>query len=188
MANTIRKKAYLCAALFLLILFVDQWSKLWIKTHFLLNESVEICSWFHLCFVENDGMAFGMSWGNKLFLTIFRIVFSGLCVWYTIYVIRTSKNHYAYPIGMTLISAGALGNIIDCVFYGPLFGEAPWMYGKVVDMLYFPLFGGHFWHWLPWVGGQAFTFFPAIFNIADSAITVGVGILLLFYKKYEQIA
>ncbi len=181
-----------------LVLLADQLSKIWVKTHMGLYDTIHIADWFKIYFVENNGMAFGIEAGGKLFLSLFRIVAVGFIVFY---VSRLVKQHYkaGFIACVSLVLAGAAGNILDSVFYGVIFeasypGHAasfvPWgegysslLHGKVVDMLYFPLFSGNFPEWVPFVGGQEFLFFRFIFNVADSAITVGVILLLLFYRK-----
>jgi signal peptidase II len=180
--NSITKKALYSASLVLILLIIDQALKIWVKTSFMLGEELEIFSWFKLLFVENDGMAFGFEWGNKIFLTIFRILASSIIIWYLIKSIKRNANWLLLTC-ISLILAGAIGNIIDCVFYGQWFDYAPYFYGKVVDMLYFPLIEGHYWDWIPMIGGDHFIFFSPVFNIADSAICVGVFLLLLFEKK-----
>lgn len=188
-------KGAVCIAILLLLL--DQILKIWIKTHLELHESIEITPWFYLCFTENPGMAFGIEVIGKLFLSIFRIVAVGFIGYYLYTLVK--KN---YPFGfiacISLILAGAMGNIIDSVFYGVIFdhsygqvatlfpeggGYAGWLHGKVVDMFYFPLIETTWPDWIPIWGGQEFIFFRPIFNLADSAICVGVFLLLLFYRN-----
>jgi len=186
--------------LILLILVIDQLSKVYIKTSFVLGESVEVFNWFKIVFVENEGMAWGKkipgTYG-KLLLTLFRLV-AIVVIGYWLWDSSRKKAPGVLMAAISLIFAGALGNIIDSVFYGVLFGEsypqtaqfmpdgggyAPLFYGKVVDMLHFPLFDGYFPDWFPFWGGERFSFFDPVFNIADSAISVGVGMLLVFNKK-----
>lgn len=181
----------------ILLLLLDQILKIWIKTHLELHESIEITPWFYLCFTENPGMAFGIEVIGKLFLSIFRIVAVGFIGYYLYSLVK--KN---YPFGfiacISLILAGAIGNIIDSIFYGVIFdhsygqvatlfpeggGYAGWLHGKVVDMFYFPLIETTWPDWLPIWGGQEFVFFRPIFNLADSAICVGVFLLLIFYRN-----
>ncbi|WP_165023370.1 lipoprotein signal peptidase [Dysgonomonas sp. ZJ279] len=181
-----------------LVIIIDQASKIWVKTNMSLYESIEIASWFKIYFVENNGMAFGMEVIGKLFLSLFRIVAIGF-IGYYLYTLVKKQYSKGYIACIALILAGAFGNIIDSVFYGEIFsasyqghvasfvslgdGYSSWLHGKVVDMLYFPLIEGTFPSWLPMWGGENFIFFSPIFNIADSAITVGIFILLLFYRK-----
>ena len=159
-----------------------------------MGESVRVFDWFQILFVENPGMAFGWELGSKMFLTIFRIVVSGAVIWYLIKLMKDSYK-LGYQLVVTLILAGALGNIIDCVSYGVIFSEstfyqtaelmpatggyATWFMGKVVDMFYFPLFT--FPDWMPLLGGEIF--FSPIFNLADSYITVAIFMLIIFYHK-----
>lgn len=193
-----KRKAALLTVL--LILLIDQISKIWIKTHFTLGESISVTGWFKILFVENNGMAFGIEVLGKLFLSLFRIAAIAL-IGYFLYKLSGKKGSYKYGyiVCIALIFAGAAGNIIDSLFYGLLFSEstyrsvavllpagggyAPFLYGKVVDMLYFPLFGFYWPQWVPFVGGEYFEFFRPVFNIADSAISVGVIVLILFYRN-----
>ena len=189
-------KAYL---LIFIILLVDQISKIYIKTHFALGEEVEVLSWFKILFIENEGMAWGTKIPGefgKLFLTLFRIVAVGGIAWW---LADSVKKHGStiLIVSVSLILAGAAGNIIDSIFYGVTFNHSEgqiatafsdqpygsWFHGKVVDMLYFPMWSGILPSWIPIWGGTYFTFFNAIFNIADMAISTGVGMLLVFNKK-----
>jgi signal peptidase II len=190
------KKASL---LILLILVIDQVSKIYIKTHFMLGEEVNVLGWFRILFVENDGMAWGAkipgSYG-KILLTSFRIVAIGL-ISYWLWDSIKKKSPKILIVSVSLILAGAIGNIIDSVFYGvifdsslgqlaTLFAEEPYgelLKGKVVDMLYFPLYNDVLPNWIPIWGGERFVFFEPVFNIADTAISTGFGLLVVFNKK-----
>ena len=170
------------------ILLVDQASKIWIKTNMMLGEHFNVAGeWFQIYFIENNGMAFGMELGGewgKLALTLFRLV----AVAGILYILRGMLQSNATRIGalaaLSLILAGALGNIIDSVFYGPLFGYERWFHGRVVDMLYFPLWQGFLPDWVPIWGGDYFIFFRPVFNVADTAISTGVAMLLVFQRRY----
>ena len=192
------KKGVLAIAVIFLVLFIDQVSKIWVKTHMALYDMIHITDWFKIYFVENNGMAFGIEAIGKLFLSIFRIIAVIAIIAYLSRLVRENYKN-GFIVCIALILAGAFGNIIDSVFYGAFFeasyqghiasavaygdGYATLLHGKVVDMLYFPLIEGTFPQWFPLVGGQDFLFFRFIFNIADSAITVGVALLLIFYRK-----
>ena len=189
----------------LVVLLIDQISKIYIKTHFVLGESVEVFSWFKILFIENEGAAWGTKLSDilpisesagKLFLTIFRL-FAIAGIGYWLYDIIRKESPRVLIFSVSLIFAGALGNIIDSVFYGVIFNDSyhqiatlfssePYshlFYGKVVDMLYFPLIDTTWPEWIPRFGGKNFRFFEPIFNVADTAISTGVGILLVFNKK-----
>ncbi|SDW23983.1 signal peptidase II [Lutibacter oricola] len=186
-------------AIIILVLLIDQISKIYIKTNFLYGEEVVVFDWFRIHFIENNGMAWGAEFGGrtgKLFLTVFRLFAIG-GIGYWLYTSVKKNAHNALIIAISLIFAGALGNIIDSVFYGvifntpynetaTLFAEEPYgelLYGKVVDMLYFPMWKGTLPEWFPYKGGEPFTFFNAIFNVADAAISIAVAILIIFNKK-----
>lgn len=168
------KLSLMVAAIVVLSLVIDQLIKLYIATHFALGESREVFSWFWLCYVENNGMAFGIEWFSKLALTLFRLIAVGLLGWYVHVLIHKQEGQTGYIATIAFIIAGAMGNIIDCVFYGKLFGYAGWFYGKVVDMFYFPLIRNS--------AGEVL-FFRPVFNFADSCITCAVAVILLFYLK-----
>ncbi|MEZ5197081.1 MAG: lipoprotein signal peptidase [Bacteroidales bacterium] len=187
----------------LLILIADQIFKIWIKTHMSIGEEINVMgNWFIIHFTENEGMAFGMRFGGdsgKLILSVFRIIAIVLIGWYLVRLTRR-KEHAGFIISISLIFAGALGNIIDSAFYGMIFsaskfhevavlfppegGYSSFLHGKVVDMLYFPLIKGFYPSWFPFWGGNEFIFFRPVFNIADSSITIGVFILIIFQKKF----
>jgi signal peptidase II len=156
----------------------DQLLKLWVHGHIALHEAIEVLPFFQICHVENDGMAFGIEWFDKLFLTLFRVGAACCLVWYMRHIIRrqTADNQLrtSYLTMVALITAGAIGNIIDCVFYGKLFGYAGWFYGRVVDMLYFPLVTNS--------AGECL-FFRPVFNLADSCITVAVIVILIWFRR-----
>jgi signal peptidase II len=183
----------------ILILFIDQISKIYIKTNFLYGEEVIVFDWFRIHFIENNGMAWGAEFGGKtgkLFLTIFRL-FAIVGIGYWLYSSVKNNAPAILIVAISMIFAGAMGNIIDSVFYGvifdtprnavaTLFASEPYgtlFHGKVVDMLYFPIWNGDLPNWIPFYGGQPFTFFNAIFNVADASISVAVGILIFFNKK-----
>ena len=169
-----KSRIWLVTAIVVLSLVIDQIIKLYIATHFALGESHEVFSWFWLCYVENNGMAFGIEWFSKLALTLFRLVAVGLLGWYAHVLIHRPETKTGYIATIAFVIAGAMGNIIDCVFYGKLFGYAGWFYGKVVDMFYFPLIRNS--------AGEVL-FFRPVFNFADSCITCAVIVILLFYLK-----
>ncbi len=180
------------------ILLIDQILKIWVKTNMHLHECITITDWFKICFIENKGMAFGMEIGSKLVLSLFRIVAVSV-IGYYIYLQVKQKARTGYIVCLAMVMAGAIGNIIDCMFYGLIFnassefytsyfvpfgeGYAPFLMGKVVDMFYFPLIVSTWPDWMPMVGGEDFVFFSPIFNFADASISVGVVLLLLFYRK-----
>lgn len=186
-------------AIIVIVLLVDQISKIYIKTNFLYGEEVVVFDWFRIHFIENNGMAWGAELGGKtgkLFLTVFRL-FAIVGIGYWLYTSVKKNAPTVLVVAISLIFAGAMGNILDSVFYGvifdtpknataTLFAEQPYgklLYGKVVDMLYFPIWSGNLPEWLPIWGGKPFTFFNAIFNVADTAISTAVGILIVFNKK-----
>ncbi|MBQ2128355.1 MAG: lipoprotein signal peptidase [Prevotella sp.] len=182
----------------LAVLVIDQVLKIWVKTHMTLHESIEIASWFKITFIENNGMAFGMEIGSKIFLTAFRVLAVGALSYY-IWLQVAQRARTGYVVLLSMILAGAMGNLIDCLFYGQIFtvstpyniaefvsfgqGYAPVMMGKVVDMFYFPLIETTWPTWIPVVGGQEFVFFSPVFNFADANVSVGIIALLLFYRN-----
>ncbi len=175
-------KIVIPAVLLIGILLFDQFVKLYIKTHFMLGEEVNVFgNWFKLHFTENYGMAFGIEFGGKtgkVFLTVFRIIFVMGILWY-IQSMAKKGMAMSYVVSWTFIAAGALGNIIDSVFYGAYFGYDSWFHGRVVDMLYFPLVQTTIPEWFPFWAGEDFEFFRPVFNIADAAITIGFVLILL---------
>jgi signal peptidase II len=183
-----------------LVLLADQISKIWIKTTMYIGQDYRVTDWFFIHFTENPGMAFGLEFGGiwgKLALSIFRLVAIGALIYWLRTLIRTNAGAVAIT-SVSFILAGAVGNMIDSAFYGLIFtdslgrvaevfpsggGYAPFLQGKVVDMLYFPLYSGYLPEWIPVWGGDYFIFFRPIFNIADSSITAGVILMLLFQKQ-----
>lgn len=183
----------------ILAILIDQIVKIYVKTHFVINEEVKVFDWFRIHFVENNGMAMGFEFGGsggKLFLTLFRLVaVVGIVYWLMSTIKKKMPN--VVVVAIALIFAGAVGNIIDSVFYGvifdapqhsvaTLFSDEPYgklFYGRVVDMFYFPIWEGTWPSWIPIIGGKPGGFFNYIFNPADSYITIGVALLFIFNKK-----
>ena len=190
----------------LLVLFVDQITKIYIKTHFELGQEFVVFDWFKILFVENDGMAWGAKLSDfsahisdktaKLVLTLFRLV-AVVGIGYWLYTTIKKKSAHLLIYALALIFSGALGNIIDSVFYGVIFDDSlgqkasffsenyygSLFHGKVVDMLHFPILKGYLPNWIPFVGGEYFTFFNPVFNFADVAISTGVGLLLVYNHR-----
>lgn len=180
------------------VIAIDQTSKIWVKTNMALYDSIEIAKWFKIYFVENNGMAFGIEAIGKIFLSVFRII---AVAFIGIYLTKIIRSNYktGFIVCISMVLAGAFGNIIDSVFYGEIFsasfpghvaefvpigeGYSSWLHGKVVDMLYFPLIETTLPNWVPIWGGTEILFFRFIFNLADASISVGVALLLLFYRK-----
>lgn len=173
--------------LIFIVLLVDQVSKTWIKTNMYLGQEYKVLGdWFIIHFTENNGMAFGLEFGGefgKLALSLFRIIAVG-GIGYGLHYLIQRKYHRGLILNVALIFAGALGNIIDSVFYGLIYGYETLFHGRVVDMLYFPILKGTFPTWLPVWGGEPFEFFRPVFNLADAAISVGVITILIFQKTY----
>jgi signal peptidase II len=180
------------------ILLIDQAIKIWVKTSMTLHESIHVTDWFYITFIENMGMAFGMQLGSKIVLSLFRVVAISVLGYYIWQQVK-SNARTGYIVCLSMVLAGAAGNLIDCMFYGMIFNEsspyylsyfvdfgtgyAPFLMGKVVDMFYFPLIETEWPTWMPFVGGQHFVFFSPVFNFADASISVSVVLLLLFYRE-----
>ena len=195
---------WLVTFIILFVIVCDQILKIWVKTNFYLGESLELTSWWQLKFIENNGMAFGIELWSKLALTIGRIGAVAFFIWMLRRIRKIKELRTGFFIAAALITAGAAGNIFDCVFYWKIFnnpmppeiatfvsmgdGYASWFEGRVVDMLYFPLFEITWPDWLPIIGGETFEFFQYIFNIADAAICIGVALLVCFYNRDAALA
>lgn len=197
-----KKKAIIACLVVITLLVIDQTIKVIVKLNMSLGESIRIFDWFHIEFIENNGMAWGMELGSKLALSLFRILAVGFLVWYIAKKIRSGAKT-GFVVVMSMICAGAAGNIFDSLFYGEIFTESQPYYmgappaelvswgngyasilmGRVVDMFYFPIFSGIFPSWFPVWGGERFTFFSPVFNFADSCITVGLALLFIFYRN-----
>ena len=191
-------KGRLATLIVIAILLIDQAIKIWVKTSMTLHESIHVTDWFYITFIENMGMAFGMQLGSKIVLSLFRVVAIGVLGYYIWQQVK-SNARTGYIVCLSLVLAGAAGNLIDCMFYGMIFNEsspyylsylvdfgtgyAPFLMGKVVDMFYFPLIETEWPTWMPFVGGQHFVFFSPVFNFADASISVSVVLLLLFYRE-----
>ncbi len=179
------------------IVLTDQAIKIWVKTNMSLHESIEVTKWFYIVFIENNGMAYGLQLGSKLLLSIFRIV-AIAALGYYLWLQTKKKVRTGFVASLAMIFAGAIGNLIDCMFYGLVFssstpynlaswvpfgeGYSAFLMGKVVDMFHFPLIVTTYPDWFPFFAGEDFVFFSPIFNFADAAISVGVFILILFYR------
>ena len=197
MLTTCKQKGIVVFVIVALLLAIDQIIKIEVKTNMRLHESIQITNWFYITFIENNGMAYGMTLINKLVLSIFRICAIGVLIFY-LYKQIVNNARMTYVILLALVTAGALGNLIDCMFYGLIFnasspfytsyfvnfgdGYAPFLMGKVVDMFYFPLIVTTWPEWMPIVGGDEFIFFSPVFNFADSCISVGMVLLLIFCR------
>lgn len=190
---------WLVTAMVIVLLIIDQIIKLYIKTHFCLGESVRVTDWFFIEFVENNGMAWGMSFIGKFWLSLLRTIAIVVLVWYLHRIIKVGKHRLLYIVLVALVLTGAIGNMIDSMFYGLMFtasspyyvsyqvpfgdGYAPFLMGKVVDMFRFPFFSYTWPEWVPVFGGQQGTFFDPVFNFADACVSVGIISLLLFCRK-----
>ena len=196
------RKSIIATAVILVILLGDQIFKIWVKTNMYLGQEYQILgNWFYIHFTENNGMAFGMEFAGeygKLFLTLFRVLAVSGLLYYLIKIIREGAPT-GFIISIAMIFSGAMGNIIDSVFYGVIFndsyhqiasffpesgGYSSLFHGRVVDMLYFPMYSGHYPDWFPFLGGDPFLFFRPVFNIADTSISLGVGLIVLFQNDH----
>ena len=188
----------------LLLVVADQIIKILVKTNMTIGEHFSVIgNWFQIYFIENEGMAFGMKFGGqtgKFLLSLFRLVLAGALIYWINNLLKKKGTPAGVVVGLTLITAGAVGNIIDCLFYGILFGEstyrtvaeflpeaggyAPFFFGKVVDMFYFPIIDTSFPEWMPLIGGNPFRFFAPVFNFADSCVTCGAIYLIFFQWRF----
>ncbi len=198
MKSKIIRQGSLYALFVLVLLIIDQTIKVWVKTNMHLHESIQVTNWFYLSFIENNGMAYGMTFIPKYALSIFRLVACVLLTWYIYRQLKAGVRRI-WLILLSMILAGAAGNLIDCMFYGLIFtgsspysvsfltdfgaGYAPFLQGRVVDMFYFPLIVTTYPDWFPIWGGEPFIFFSPVFNFADACISVSVVALLLFCRK-----
>lgn len=202
---TTLKRSVLVWWIILMVLLVDQVLKIWVKTHMEYGDEIKIfgLDWALIHFVENNGMAFGLSLGGdygKLALSLFRIIAVAFLVYYLRFLLKTNAAT-GILVSFSLILAGALGNILDSAFYGMLFSESPYhggvatlfpegggyasfLHGRVVDMFFFPMFSGYFPEWMPFVGGDHYLFFKPVFNVADASITLGVLNILIFQRQF----
>lgn len=194
----VRNRTIWVCILIAALLVIDQVIKILVKTNMPLHDSIKVTNWFYISFIENNGMAYGMTFINKVVLSVFRIIVSSIVA---VYIFRQIKRHARtfYVVLLSLILAGAAGNIFDCMFYGLCFSEstpfqvAQWvpfgegygsfLQGRVVDMFYFPIIDTHLPEWVPFWGGDHFIFFSPVFNFADACISVGVILMLLFCRK-----
>lgn len=197
-SDVYKRRALIVLALTVVLLVIDQWIKISVKTGMCLHESIKVTDWFYISFIENNGMAFGMTMINKLVLSIFRIVAIVALGWYLARQLRR-RVRMLWLVCLTLVFAGAVGNLVDCIFYGLIFnasspyyvsyfvpfghGYAPFLMGKVVDMFYFPIIVTTWPEWVPFFGGDEFVFFSPVFNFADSCVSVGVIMVLLFCRR-----
>lgn len=197
--NRVKFRSWIAVLVAVSAIVVDQVIKVAVKLNMYLHESFSVCGdWFYIYFTENNGMAFGMELGGKLFLTCFRLVAVSLLGYYLYRIIRNTKFPVGYIVSIALVFAGAMGNIIDSLFYGEIFthsmgrvaslvpfgeGYGDFLYGAVVDMFYFPLFSFDWPEWMPFVGGEHFIFFSPIFNFADACISCSIVSILLFYRN-----
>jgi signal peptidase II len=196
-------KAWMAVAIVVAILLIDQIIKIEVKTNMTLGEAKRVTDWFYIEFIENNGMAYGMKFINKLVLSLFRLFAIGFIGYYLAKIIKKDVAPLGYIVLIAMVLAGAAGNLIDCLFYGLVFdastpftvsqfvpfgeGYSTFLHGKVVDMFYFPIIQTTWPEWVPYFGGSEYVFFSPVFNFADACISVGVVALLLFYRKQLEI-
>ena len=196
-------KAWMAVAIVVAILLIDQIIKIEVKTNMTLGEAKRVTDWFYIEFIENNGMAYGMKFINKLVLSLFRLFAIGFIGYYLAKIIKKNVAPLVYIVLIAMVLAGAAGNLIDCLFYGLIFdastpftvsqfvpfgeGYSTFLHGKVVDMFYFPIVQTTWPEWVPYFGGSEYVFFSPVFNFADACISVGVVALLLFYRKQLEI-
>lgn len=196
-------KAWMAVAIVVAILLIDQIIKIEVKTNMTLGEAKRVTDWFYIEFIENNGMAYGMKFINKLVLSLFRLFAIGFIGYYLAKIIKKDVAPLGYIVLITMVLAGAAGNLIDCLFYGLIFdastpftvsqfvpfgeGYSTFLHGKVVDMFYFPIIQTTWPEWFPYFGGSEYVFFSPVFNFADACISVGVVALLLFYRKQLEV-
>lgn len=196
-------KAWMAVAIVVAILLIDQIIKIEVKTNMTLGEAKRVTDWFYIEFIENNGMAYGMKFINKLVLSLFRLFAIGFIGYYLAKIIKKDVAPLGCIVLIAMVLAGAAGNLIDCLFYGLIFdastpftvsqfvpfgeGYSTFLHGKVVDMFYFPIIQTTWPEWVPYFGGSEYVFFSPVFNFADACISVGVVTLLLFYRKQLEI-
>lgn len=196
-------KAWMAVAIVVAILLIDQIIKIEVKTNMTLGEAKRVTDWFYIEFIENNGMAYGMKFINKLVLSLFRLFAIGFIGYYLAKIIKKNVAPLGYIVLIAMVLAGAAGNLIDCLFYGLVFdastpftvsqfvpfgeGYSTFLHGKVVDMFYFPIIRTTWPEWVPYFGGSEYVFFSPVFNFADACISVGVVALLLFYRKQLEV-
>ena len=196
-------KAWMAVAIVVAILLIDQIIKIEVKTNMTLGEAKRVTDWFYIEFIENNGMAYGMKFINKLVLSLFRLFAIGFIGYYLAKIIKKNVAPLGYIVLIAMVLAGAAGNLIDCLFYGLIFdastpftvsqfvpfgeGYSTFLHGKVVDMFYFPIIQTTWPEWVPYFGGSEYVFFSPVINFADACISVGVVALLLFYRKQLEV-
>lgn len=196
-------KAWMAVAIVVAILLIDQIIKIEVKTNMTLGEAKRVTDWFYIEFIENNGMAYGMKFINKLVLSLFRLFAIGFIGYYLAKIIKKDVAPLGYIVLIAMVLAGAAGNLIDCLFYGLIFdastpftvsqfvpfgeGYSTFLHGKVVDMFYFPIIQTTWPEWVPYFGGSEYVFFSPVFNFADACISVGFVALLLFYRKQLEV-